>query len=307
MSSPQNNSSQNAPKGARKINVLKGALKANDFNTPYQPTWCPGCGNFGIWTAIKNALAELGLPPSQVVIVYGIGCSGNMANTIRCYGFHSLHGRTLPVAMGVKLANQQLKVICVAGDGDAYGEGGNHLIHTARYNADVTLIVCNNHLFSLTTGQVSPTADLGMISKTTPWGEIKQPLNPLALSLAVGATFVARGAAFEIPHLTNLIKQAFVHRGFAHLDVLQQCVTLNKVNTVEWYKQRIYKLEEEGYKIDNVKKALDKALEKDKLPLGVFYQIKKPTYEQGFAQLRREALLKKNIVFKKKNLLKEFE
>ena len=296
MSNSTNNSSQNAP---------KGALKGSDYNTSCQPTWCPGCGDFGIWTAIKNALAELKIPSHNAAIVYGIGCSGNMANTIKCYGFHSLHGRTLPVAVGIKLANHKLKVLAVAGDGDAYGEGLNHLVHTARYNSDITYIICNNHSFSLTTGQSSPTSDLGYISKTTPWGEIKQPLNPLALSISVGATFVARGAAFEIQHLTNLIKQGIKHQGFAHIDVLQQCVTFNKLNTIEWYKKRIYKLEERGHRINNKKLAWAKAQEADKLPIGVFYQSQKPVYRNGFEQLKKELLIKKKIVLNKK-LLKEF-
>lgn len=296
-SSQKNNLSQTAP---------KGALKVSDYNTSYQPTWCPGCGDFGIWAGIKNALAELGILPHEVVIVYGIGCSGNMANNIRCYGFHSLHGRTLPAALGVKLANQKLKVICVAGDGDAYGEGGNHLIHTARYNADVTLIVCDNHLFSLTTGQVSPTADLGMVSKTTPWGEIKQPINPISLSIASGATFVARAAAFDLPHLTNLIKQGISHHGFSLIDVLQQCITLNKVNTVAWYRERIYRLEESGYRVVDKNEALKKALESEKIPLGIFWQEKKYTYEDGFPQIKDVALINSKVKFKKEDLLNEF-
>lgn len=279
-------------------------MKPINYNTSHQPTWCPGCGNFGIWAAIKNALAELKIPSHQVIIVYGIGCAGNMNNTIKCYAFHSLHGRILPVAVGAKLANHKLKVIGVAGDGDAYGEGTNHLIHTARYNADVVYIVCNNHSFSLTTGQASPTSDLGYISKTTLWGEVKEPLNPIALSLASGATFVARGVAFDTSHLTNLIKQGIKHQGFAHIDVLQQCVTLNKVNTIAWYKKRIYHLN--NYQANDKVKALARALEKDKLPLGVFYQIQKPTYKQGFEQLRQDVLVEKSIKFELDKLIKEF-
>ncbi len=255
-------------------------LNPQNYDTPQKPTWCPGCGDFGIWAAIKNALAELDIPAHQVVIVYDIGCGGNMASTIKCYGFHSLHGRTLPVAVGAKLTNKDLTVITVAGDGGFYGEGGNHFLHTARYNANIVSLVCNNRLFSLTTGQASPTSEIGMISKTTPFGEVKQPLNPMELALASGATFVARGAAFEIPHLTNLIKQAIQHRGFSLIDIFQQCVTFNKTNTVEWYKQRIYKLEEAGYKPNNYKAALEKSLETEKLPIGVFYKIDKPTYEE---------------------------
>jgi len=279
---------------------------AQDYSTSYIPTWCPGCGDFGILAAIKGALAELQIPPHNLVIVYGIGCSGNMNNNIRCYAFHSLHGRTLPVAVGVKLANKKLKVITVAGDGDFYGEGGNHFLHTARYNADILAIVCNNRLFSLTTGQASPTSEIGMISKTTPFGEIKQPLNPIALSLTAGATFVARGAAFEIPHLTNLIKQGLEHKGFAHLDVFQQCVTFNKAQTIEWYKKRIYKLEESVHDINNFESALKKSLEAEKLPIGVFYKTEKPSYEEGFAQLQNAPLVEQETKYAAKELIKEF-
>jgi 2-oxoglutarate ferredoxin oxidoreductase subunit beta len=247
-----------------------------NYDTPQKPTWCPGCGDFGIWGALKTALAELGISPHKVVIVYGIGCSGNMASTIKCYGFHSLHGRTLPVAIGAKLANKDLTVITIAGDGDFYGEGGNHFLHTARYNPNIVSLVCDNKLFSLTTGQASPTSEIGMISKTTPFGEIKQPLNPVELAIAAGATFVARAAAFEVPHLVDIIKQAILHKGFALIDVLQQCVTFNKTNTVEWYKERIYKLPAPS----DYKTALDKSQETKKLPIGVFYQTEKPTYEE---------------------------
>ncbi|HOY56165.1 MAG TPA: thiamine pyrophosphate-dependent enzyme [bacterium] len=255
-------------------------ITLGSFNTNYQPTWCPGCGDFGIWTALKMALVDLQIPTHQLAIVYGIGCGGNMASTIKCYAFHSLHGRTLPVALGIKLANKNLTVIAVAGDGDQYSEGTNHLIHLARYNANLTLIVCNNQLFSLTTGQTSPTSDEGIISKTTPKGEVKQPLDPLALSLISGATFVARGAAFEIQALKELIKKAILHQGFSHLDVLQQCVTFNKVNTIEWYKQKIYSLEQAGHKTDDFKMAVEKSREHTKLPLGIFYEVKQPTYEE---------------------------
>lgn len=281
-------------------------LTPQDYNTVYPPTWCPGCGNFGIWASIKNALAELSIQPHDVVIVFGIGCSGNMANTIKCYGFHSLHGRTLPVALGAKLANKKLTVIAVAGDGDNCGEGIGHFVHTARYNANMLLIVCNNHLFSLTTGQASPTSEIGMVSKTTPWGEIKQPLNPLALSISSGATFVARGAAYEIPHLTNLVKQGIQHQGFSHIDVLQQCTTFNKRETIQWYRERVYKLDEQKHDSSNFKSALERIHEHEKLPIGVFYQVQKLTYEQGFPQLAQQPLINRKINFKANQLVKEF-
>ena len=270
------------------------------YNTNYKPTWCPGCGNFGIWSALKNALVELEIEPHNVVISYDIG---NMASTIKCYGFHSLHGRALPVAVGVKLANPKLTVIAVAGDGGAYGEGTNHFIHSARYNSDITYLVANNRSFSLTTGQASPTSDTGYITKTTPWGEVKQPINPIALALTARASFVAQGAAFEPKDLTQLIKSAIQHKGFSHIDILQQCVTLNKVNTIEWYKKRIYKLNKPA---KDLKSALAKSLEPDKLPVGVFYQELKKSYTENLDFSQDVCAVDQKIKFDKKELLKEY-
>lgn len=281
-------------------------ITPQSYNTSYLPTWCPGCGDFGIMAAIKNALSELQISPHNVVIVYGIGCAGNMSSMIKCYGFHSLHGRTLPVALGAKLANKNLTVIAVAGDGDQYSEGTNHLIHIARYNPNITLIVANNRLFSLTTGQASPTSDEGLVTKTTPGGEIKHTLNPLALSLTAGASFVARGAAFDLVNLTNVIKAGIMHPGFAHIDVLQQCVTFNKINTVEWYKEKIYQLTEAGHDSHDFKSALDKTFEHEKLPLGIFYQIEKPVYEEKLDLTPAVSAGAEKIIFDKEELLKEF-
>ena len=225
-----------------------------------------------------------------------------MASTLKCYGFHSLHGRTLPVAIGAKLANKDLTVLAIAGDGGCYGEGGNHLIHSARYNSDINLIVANNQSFSLTTGQASPTSDKGYISKTTPWGEIKNPINPLSLSLTAGATFVARSAAFELKHLTETIKSSIQHKGFSHIDVLQQCVTFNKVNTVAWYKEHISELDN-SHDSKNLQSALEKSLQTEKLPIGIFYQEDKPLYED---QLRGDRNLINSEIKFGEELLSEF-
>jgi len=270
-------------------------MNPNSYKTKCSPTWCPGCGNFGIEWAIRQALAELEIPSHEVVVVFGIGCSGNMADNLKVYGFHALHGRALPVALGVKLANHKLKVLAVAGDGDAYAEGTNHLIHTSRYNPDITYIVCNNHSFSLTTGQASPTSRTGYVTKTTPWGEIKKPLNPLALSLVSGASFVARGFAAEPQHLKDLIKVGINHKGFAHIDVFQQCVTLNKVQTLEYFRERIYKLDEKNHDPHNRDLAMDKLEKDEKLPIGIFYQESRPTYESNFPQIEKEVLVGKEL------------
>ena len=273
-------------------------LNAAKFNTPISPTWCPGCGNYGIWAAFKQALFELGLEPEQVLVVYDIGCAGNGTNFTRTYAFHSLHGRTLPVAVGAKLGNKNLKIIAISGDGGAYGEGIQHLIHTARYNLDITYIISNNQRFSLTTGQASPTTLKEIKTKTTPFGEIKKPINPLLLSLDAGATFVARGFAGEQQHLTQLIKQAIQHSGFSHLDILQPCVSFNKQNSYEWYRTVIYRLEQHKYKADNLERARQKAEEfaKDgKMPIGIFYKEERPTYESQLPQLADEPLYKKSL------------
>jgi len=260
------------------------------------PTWCPGCGNFIIWQAVKMALAELNIPSHKLMLSYGIGCAGNMANNIKGYAFHSLHGRALPILVGAKLANHKLTAIAITGDGDAYGEGLNHLIHTARGNADITYIINNNCSYSLTTGQSSPTSEKGYITQTTPWGEVKKPINPISLVLSAGASFVARGFVGDIKHLTELIKKGISHKGFSHIDIFQNCVTFNKVNTVEYYKKKIYKLEEEkDYDAKDKLKALEKAEETEKLPIGIFYQENRPTYESTFPQLEKEALVEKKI------------
>jgi 2-oxoglutarate/2-oxoacid ferredoxin oxidoreductase subunit beta len=267
-------------------------LKASDFNTDRKPTWCMGCGNFGIWNSVKKAFLELKLHPHQILIVYGIGCSGNGTNFIKTYAFHALHGRALPVATGAKLANHKLKVMVMAGDGDGVGIGGNHFIHTSRRNPDITYIMHDNRVYGLTTGQTSPTSDRGFKTKSTPAGVLEEPVNPVLLALASGATFVARGFAGDTIHLTELIIQALSHRGFSFIDVLQPCVTFNRQNTYSSYRKIIYKLEDEkGYDRKNLVSAISKSLEEDKLPIGVFYQVEKPIYEDGLNQIKRKPLV----------------
>jgi len=204
--------------------------KPTDYISSVKPSWCPGCSNFGIRAALLNALAELELEPSQIAMIYDIGCLGNSANWFKTYGFHGLHGRTVPVAIGAKLANRDLTVIGLAGDGAIYGEGLNHLVEACRSNIDITLIVSNNGLYSLTTGQASPTTLKGVKTKSTPEGTIKEGLNPLALALEAGASFVARGYTNDPKNLTETIKKAILHRGFALVDVIQPCLTIGKDN-----------------------------------------------------------------------------
>lgn len=265
----------------------------NDF-TGYNPTWCPGCGNWGIIAALKQALTQLGLTPDQIAVVFGIGCSGNMNDFLNAYAIHSLHGRAIPNAIGIKLANHKLPVIAIVGDGDCYGEGGNHLIHAARGNHDITVIVHDNSVYGLTTGQTAPTSQKGFKTRSTPLGNIDQPINPLATVLSNGATFVAQSFAGDLNHLTSMIKSAINHKGFSLLNVLQPCVTFNKVNTFQYYLKRTYKLNE-SYQQSNLKQAMEKSLElnEEKFPLGVIYEENRPTYTDLIDQIKDKSLLEK--------------
>lgn len=268
-----------------------------DFSTGRLPTWCPGCGDFGIWAAIKNALVELNLDPAQAVFIFGIGCNSNMYDFFQAVNFESLHGRPLPLASGIRLANQSLPVFVIAGDGDALGEGGNHFLHTARRNHDITYIIHDNQYYALTTGQTSPTSPCGFTTKSDPEGVTDNPLNPLTLALSAGATFVARGFAGDIKHLTELIKKAHEHKGFSVLDVLQPCITFNHINTYQTYRERIYKLEE-NYNTKDKIQAYVKAMEWEKtgkIPLGVFYEEERTVCEETIEQTKQTPLAQQPV------------
>ncbi len=255
-------------------------LKNTDYNSPHFPTWCPGCGNFGIWTGLKNAFAELGWKPSDVLVVYGIGCSGNMSSFVKAYGFHGLHGRALPVAIGAKLANKDLHVVVIGGDGDGYGEGGNHFLHALRGNVDITYIVHDNQVYGLTKGQMAPTTEVGEVTSSTPEGVIDQPIDPVALAIAAGGSFVAQAFSGDTPQLTQLIIEAIKHPGFSHLNVLQPCVTFNHHNTFAWFYRRVYKLESVNHDFSNKAEAFARALEwGEKIPTGILYREIRPTWE----------------------------
>lgn len=271
-------------------------LKNTDFNTANFPTWCPGCGDFGIWTALKNALAALEMKPSNVLIVYGIGCSGNMSSFIKTYGFHGLHGRALPAAIGAKLANKHLKVIVVGGDGDGYGEGGNHFIHALRGNVDITYIVHDNQVYGLTKGQMAPTTELGQPTSSTPEGAADQALNPVALAIAAGGSFVAQGFAGDTTQLTQLIVDAVKHPGFSHVNVLQPCVTFNHHNTFSWFYKRVYKVESVQHDFSNKYEAFARALEwGEKIPTGLLYREIRPTWVDRVHELDGEPLATRRI------------
>jgi len=272
------------------------AVTMNDFNVKEKMQWCPGCGNFGLITAVKGALADLGKKNEEVVVVSGIGCSGKSSHYLNTYGFESLHGRTLPVASAVKLANTRLTVIAEGGDGDGYGIGVQHFVHIMRRNYDLTYLVHNNEIYGLTTGQASPTSLLGMKTKTTPWGVIETPFNPILYAINGGATYVARGFAGEPAHLKELIKGAIEHKGFSLVDIFQPCVTFNKLNTYDWFRERVYKLEDKGHDPKDKKAAVEKAEEDmktdyKKVPIGLFYKEKRATYEEQLPQIKDSPLV----------------
>lgn len=243
------------------------------------PTWCPGCGNFGIWAAVKQAISELEINYENLVFVYGVGCHGNMADFIKAYGFHGLHGRALPLAAGIKLANHKLTVICQVGDGDCLGEGMGHFIAAIRANYDIKILIHNNGVYGLTTGQTSPTSQTGFVSKSTPSGVIEKPVNPTALAILSGATFVARSFTQNINLTKNLIKAAILHSGISVIDLLQPCVSFNKKFGYDFFREKTYELE--NHNSADFQAALNKSLEtldRGRIPLGLFYEEKRKPY-----------------------------
>ncbi len=248
-------------------------LVKDSFKGKIHPDWCPGCGDFSVLSALQTALFELGLQPHQVVVISGIGCSSNLPGFINTYGMHTLHGRSLAVGTGVKLGNHDLKIICVGGDGDGYGIGGNHFVHTMRRNVDLTYIVMDNQIYGLTTGQTSPTSVKGMKTKSTPYGNVENPINPLPMAMVCGATYIARGFSGKQRHLVDLIKGAIQHKGFSLVDVFSPCVTYNKDNTYQWFNPRVKSLEEQGHDPTDFHKALEKGFEwGDEIPIGLLWK-----------------------------------
>jgi 2-oxoglutarate/2-oxoacid ferredoxin oxidoreductase subunit beta len=277
-----------------------------DYKSDVPNAWCPGCGNFGILQAVKKALVDSNLEPQNVLFVSGIGQAPKLPHYTRGNVFNGLHGRTLPAATGAKIANHNLTVIGIDGDGGAYGEGVQHLLAAARRNVNITYLVHNNQVYGLTKGQASPTSEAGFISKTTPLGA-GIPLNPLLLALASDVSFLARGFAGDTDHLAGLIKEGIAHRGFALIDILQPCVSFNHTNTYAWYKQRVYKLGADYNPADKAA-ALAKAQEwGDKIPTGVIFKQERPLYEDGLPQLKAGVLVNQPIEpMKVEKLMEEF-
>ncbi len=257
------------------------ASKAADYKGKVDPDWCPGCGDFSVLRALQAACAELGLQPHEVLTVSGIGCSSNLPGYFNAYGMHTLHGRALAVATGARLANHHLTVVATGGDGDGYGIGGNHFAHIARRNVDLTYLVMNNQVYGLTTGQISPTSEFGMRTKSTPHGSVELPVNPITAAIMNGATFVARGFSGDNKQLIELVKQGIRHPGFALIDVFSPCVTFNHDNDFKFFKPRVKRLEDEGHDTGDWKAACEKALEwGDTIYTGLFLRREAPTLEQ---------------------------
>jgi len=275
-----------------------------------QTAWCPGCGDFGILAALKRALVDLNIPPYKVLIVSGIGQAAKTPQYMQDNMLNTLHGRTLPAACAAKIANPELNVIADGGDGDGYSEGGNHFMHAVRRNNSVIYLVHDNQVYGLTKGQASPTSDWGFVTKTSPFGVIAEPVHPLVLAIALGANFVARGFAGDIPHLAGLIKEAIPRKGFSLIDILQPCVSFNFVNTSAWYRKRIYKVDEDkNYDPTSRDMALAKAFEwGDRIPIGVIFKQERPSYEELLPALAKGPLVKQPRIEpdELKKLLTEF-
>lgn len=259
-------------------------MNAETFCT-HETAWCPGCGNFTILECLKTALEQLGKDPSEVLIAAGIGQAAKTPQYISANAFCGLHGRSLPAAVATKIANERLTVIVDTGDGDSYGEGGNHFIHNIRRNVDITHFVHDNQIYGLTKGQASPTSMMGLITGVQTDGNFNEPLNPVLLAIACGAGFVARAFTGHKEHLISLMKQAIEYNGYALVDILQPCVSFNKTNTFAWYNQRVYELDE-SYDCKNKITAMQKAMEfDDRIPIGLLYREDKATYHQKNAVL----------------------
>jgi len=258
--------------------------------------WCPGCGNFGILQAFRKAMVALNLEPHQILMVSGIGQAPKLPHYTHGNVLNGLHGRAIPEAAGAKITNPELTVIVIDGDGGAYGEGLNHTLAAMRRNIRMTYMVHNNQVYGLTKGQTSPTSDLGFVTKTTPLGA-SQPLNPLALALASDVSFLARSFAGDIEHLSKILQMAITHRGFALVDILQPCVSFNHKNTFQWYRERVYRLDEDkSYDPTNKTMAFAKAQEwGDRIPIGLIYKHERPVYEEQFPALKELPLVKQKL------------
>ncbi|SFX33978.1 2-oxoglutarate ferredoxin oxidoreductase subunit beta [Thermoactinomyces sp. DSM 45891] len=268
-----------------------------DFRNKVKPNWCPGCGDFSVLAAMQRAFANVGLEPEEVAIVSGIGCSGRISGYVNAYGLHGVHGRALPIAQGLKLANRDLTVVASGGDGDGFAIGMGHTVHAIRRNVDVTYVVMDNQIYGLTKGQTSPRSAQGFQTKSTPQGSIEQAISPLELALSLNAGFVAQSFSSDLKQLTHVIEEGLKHKGFSLINVYSPCVTYNKINTYEWFKQNIVNLDTlEGYDNANRAQAMQTLMEHNGLVTGILYQNKeRPPYEAMIKGFKEEGLAKQDL------------
>ncbi|WP_256761298.1 2-oxoacid:ferredoxin oxidoreductase subunit beta [Cohnella sp. WQ 127256] len=283
-----------------------------EFRNNVKPNWCPGCGDFSVQAAIQRAAANVGLEPEQLAVISGIGCSGRISGYINAYGLHGIHGRSLPIAQGVKLANRELTVIASGGDGDGFAIGMGHTVHAIRRNLDITYIVMDNQIYGLTKGQTSPRSAEGFKTKSTPEGSIETTLSPLEIALSAGATFVAQSFSSDLKQLTSLIEQGLNHKGFSLINVFSPCVTFNKINTYDWFKENIVNLEQfPDYDPSNRIAAMTKIMETNGMLTGLIYQNKeRKSYEQLAVGFKEQGLAKQDLQLSREDfdkLLTEFK
>lgn len=279
-------------------------LQPADYRSDIEPTWCPGCGDFGVISAITKALSELKIRPENVVSVSGIGCSSRAPLFLKNYSMHVLHGRAIPTVIGVKIANPDLTVLVEAGDGDLFSIGSGHNPHAARRNIDITVLCMDNQVYGLTKNQISPTSREGLYGSLTPYGSIDKPVNPISYMLTFGATFVAQTYAGNLKHMSDIIKKAISHRGFSFVNIISSCPTYNKVDTFKYYKDKTVDINEQGHnELDNLQKALELAMkdlehyynESAKVPIGIFYQKEEPTYQDRVKEVKTKYKASKDI------------
>lgn len=268
-----------------------------DFRNDVRPNWCPGCGDFSVQASIQRALAAMGKEPHEVAVVSGIGCSGRISGYINSYGFHGVHGRALPTAQGVKLANRNLTVIAAGGDGDGFGIGLNHFMHAVRRNMDITYIVMDNQIYGLTKGQHSPTSAHGFKAKTTPTGNIENALAPTQIALAAGVSFLAQGFSSDVNQLVRLIQQGIEHKGFSLINVFSPCVTYNKINTYDWYKENVFNLDQlSDYDPTDRAAAMHMVIEKNGLATGlIFRDDTRAAYEDLIPGYKADPIVSQDI------------
>jgi len=268
-----------------------------DFRNNVKPNWCPGCGDFSVQASIQRAAANMGLEPENLAVISGIGCSGRISGYINAYGLHGIHGRALPIAQGLKMANRELTVIASGGDGDGFAIGMGHTVHAIRRNIDITYIVMDNQIYGLTKGQTSPRSGAGFVTKSTPAGSIESTLAPLEVALAAGATFVAQAFSSNVKQLTAIIEAAVQHKGFSMVNVFSPCVTFNKVNTYDWFREHVIDLDEQPeYDSSNRAAAMAKLMETEGMITGIIYQDKsRQSYEDLVHGFKPEALAKQDL------------